>query len=57
MEDKYLDNLNNLEMFYQFKYGDTLDIELQTLTKALFDYYTELQKILGYDQLYSQNYK
>lgn len=55
-EDKYLDNLNNIEMFHNFKYGDTLDIELQSLTKPVYDYYSALLNILVYNQLSSQNY-
>lgn len=57
LEDKYLDNINDLEVFYEFKHGDTLYFELQSLTKPLFNYYSALKSLLVLDQLYSQNYK
>lgn len=57
IEDKFLDDLNNLELLYDFHAGDTLDFELQSLTKPLFNYYTFLQNLFLNNQLFSHNYR
>lgn len=44
ISDKYLTTLNNFELPWDVHHGDTVDVELQTLTQGAYDYYLTFSK-------------
>lgn len=56
-DDKYLYNLENIELPVQIRRRDTVDIELHTITKPMYEYLTGYANLLFSDQMINQNYR
>lgn len=56
-DDKYLYDMENIELPADIRPRDTVDIELHTLTKPMYDYFLGYANILFADQMVNQNYR
>lgn len=55
--DKYMMNLNDIELPENLRRGDTVDLELQTITKSMYDYYYLFSHNIFSEGLTDQNYR
>jgi hypothetical protein len=50
-------NLRNIEIPVESRKGDTIDIELHTLTEPMYNYYSRYTEVIVSDDIVNQNYR